>query len=164
MQLGLQCSLEFVTFQAKSQGLKCNFWSWNVKTKCSRHRELTPVRKWAQSDKQWISYEFLKFRPRWNNIQYSGFSACYILWAKKEGLLNTVWTQYLLWKCSHLNLWNFGARTSSIRWKSTKLWFSEHDANKLLSQIFCAKILDKSTFLKTFWSKLASSRERWKRR
>ena len=122
------------------------------------------IKIWAQSDKNWPSYEFSKFRPRWNNIQHSGFSACHALWAKNEGLLNTVWTQYLLWKCSQLNLWNFGAGTSSIRWKSTKLWFSEHDANKLLSQIFCMKILDKSTFLKTFWSKLASICERWKRR
>ena len=32
------------------------------------------VKIWAQSDKNWPSYEFLKFRPRWNNIQHSGFS------------------------------------------------------------------------------------------
>ena len=99
------------------------------------------VKIWAQSDKNWPSYEFSKFRPRWNNIQHSGFSACHALWAKNEGLLNTVWTQYLLWKCSQLNLWNFGTGTSSIRWKSTKLWFFEHNANKLLSQISTRKYL-----------------------
>ena len=66
-------SLECDTFRENSKESRCKFRSWNVKLKCSQHREQHHVRRWTRSDKRWFSYDFLKFRLRWKYFSVQDF-------------------------------------------------------------------------------------------
>ena len=66
-------SSESDTLRSNSQVPRCDFRSWNVKIKCSQRQEQHCVRRWAQSDKRWFSYVFLKFRLRWKYFSVQDF-------------------------------------------------------------------------------------------